>query len=645
MALINLSSGFTHFIRSYASDPDIIETQADIETIEKVQANSRFTCQSPLHALSTIANHYPDRIALTYLPVEYNLKPVKRWTYRQYRQQVVNAANLFTFLHIEKQHGVLFLMPNVPEMLFGILGAQATGIAVPVNPFLSAGHLIDIARETNIRVIVTLGTAEPDGKDYVEKAARIKQAVPGVRHIVTVGVDDANAEPATINWHDAMERLKLETIITQRHVAGDDVAAYFHTGGTTGTPKLAPHTHRAQVVNVCQMALAGPLADEYAADNMVILCGLPLFHVNAVYVSAMSALMGAGELILGGRNGFREDALCQQFWDIIEKYKVTFFAGVPTVYAKLLQLNEEPSDALCLSHCACGAAPMPINQLLKFRESTGARILEGYGMTETTTCATAHYFYGKTHAGAIGMRIPYQQIRTVILDEQKQILRDCDTDEIGVVLLKGPNVIQAYKRKSDNADVWPEPGWLNSGDMGRIDANGYVWLTGRAKDLIIRGGHNIDPALTENALTQHPDVELAAAVGKPDPYAGELPIAYVQLRCNATADSDTLVKFAREHCAERAAAPTEVIILDELPKTAVGKTFKPPLRKDAIARAYKALANAAVPEWECVVEVVDDKETGLRVIFNGSFPGTPASDKLRATLGELPYDWKINLIY
>jgi fatty-acyl-CoA synthase len=184
--------------------------------------------------------------------------------------------------------------------------------------------------------------------------------------------------------------------------------------------------------------------------------------------------------------------------------------------------------------------------------------------------------------------MPYQRVRAAILDGAGRFVRDCATDEIGTLLIAGPAVFPGYLREQDNARVWAEPGWLNTGDLCRVDRDGYVWLTGRAKDLIIRGGHNIDPQVIEEALLAHPSVAMAAAVGQPDAYAGELPMAYVVLRPGAAASVGDIAQWCRERIPERAAVPVRVEVLPSLPLTAVGKTYKPELRWRAIEYVLRA---------------------------------------------------------
>ena len=190
--------------------------------------------------------------------------------------------------------------------------------------------------------------------------------------------------------------------------------------------------------------------------------------------------------------------------------------------------------------------------------------------------------------GSVGFAMPYCEVRTAELGEGR-IERFCEVDEIGQVVIRGPSVIQGYLDPDHDPGVVLADGWLNSGDLGRLDAEGQLFLTGRAKDVIIRGGHNIDPAVIDEALHAHPAVEMGAAVAKPDARLGELPIAYVQLAPGASVDAEELQAFVRTRIGERAANPVSVFIIDELPLTGVGKIFKPALRLDAVRRVYEEI--------------------------------------------------------
>ncbi|MBT8046447.1 MAG: acyl-CoA synthetase, partial [Pontiella sp.] len=636
--------------------PETLATLEDVANVEKIPFEERFPCHSLFEAIETVCEVQGDATALTFLPSKDLLTDEpRRWTYRQYKEEVIAAANLFHSLGLESEQSVAFLCPNVPEMLFGMWGAQVASIACPMNPDLKPAHIAGICKEADARLMVTW--IEEEDVSYLDKAISIQRENPSIEHIIVIGersVYDDYRESNGIDgeellyWADAVAAQNRQQLNTSRVIKGEDVASYFHTGGTTGAPKLAKHTHRAGIVNVCMMVVTGPGPGEDGEwPDSIILSALPLFHTNAVYVSTLTTIMGGGELILAGERGYRNLSLFEHFWALVERYKVTFFSTVPTVYAALLSLDSSSYDLSSLMFCSSGSAPISRNLLKEFKDRTGADVFEGYGMTELTGTATSHYFHGSRPIGSVGMRLPYHQLRTVILDSEGNIVRDCECNEIGAILHSGPTVMPGYKPETAGLDAWVEPDWFNSGDMGRIDEEGQLWLTGRVKDLIIRGGHNIDPAIPEESVSMHPEVENAAAVGKPDGYSGEVPIVYVQLVEGATVSAEELLEYAREHCTERAAAPKEVIVLNELPLTAVGKVFKPDLRKDAIARAYCEAAEEAFPDHRFVAEAVEDQAHGLCVVLGvitgvddeGDLEGV--EQRIADPLNEFVYPWKL----
>jgi fatty-acyl-CoA synthase len=281
---------------------------------------------------------------------------------------------------------------------------------------------------------------------------------------------------------------------------------------------------------------------------------------------------------------------------------------VPTIYAGLLQVPSAGHDLSSLKYALCGAAPMPVELIRQFEAKTGLTLIEGYGLTEGTCGTCANPPAGERRPGSIGLRMPYCEVSIKLLDEQGRYQRNAAQDEIGNLCIRGATVFKGYLQTSKNQGIWVDGDWFNSGDLGRIDADGYIWLTGRSKDLIIRGGHNIDPQMIEEALHGHPAVTLAAAVGKPDEKAGELPVVYVQLKPGSQASEAELLAHAAAHISERAAVPKDAWIIDAIPVTAVGKTFKPTLRLDAIRRVYQA----AVAELDSAirVEVLGDERLG-----------------------------------
>jgi fatty-acyl-CoA synthase len=274
--------------------------------------------------------------------------------------------------------------------------------------------------------------------------------------------------------------------------------------------------------------------------------------------------------------------------------------------------------------------PRDPDALHEFQRETGVRILEGYGLTEGACASSSTPLEAPPRIGSIGLRFPYQDMRALILDADNRYVRDAETDEIGVIAIRGPNVFAGYLDPAHNKGIWIERAgetWLNTGDLGRQDADGYFWLTGRKKELIIRGGHNIDPKLIEDALQSHPAVALTAAIGSPDAHAGELPVAYVQLKAGAAVTEAELLEHAARSIPEKAAIPKRVKISPSLPTTAVGKLFKPALIDREIEETIRAEADR-VGVAIASIRIERDPQRGLRAVVATDARG----DSLKAAL-------------
>ncbi|HEX7928071.1 MAG TPA: AMP-binding protein, partial [bacterium] len=380
-----------------------------------------------------------------------------------------------------------------------------------------------------------------------------------------------------------------DKLTSGRKIAADEIAAYFHTGGTTGTPKLVRHTHlnqvsQAWVVNLMLKSMPGGC----------VLFGLPLFHVGGALTQGLTTFAGGGAVVVLSPSGWRNPNSVKNVWKLIERFKPKVFGAVPTIVAAALNVPVGNADISSLEVSSAGASTVPVPVGKQWEELTKTRMQEVYGMTETSGVHTISYADRPIHLGAVGHSVPFARTRIVKIDHDGKFLGDCKLNEIGVVAMAGPGVFSGYLNDRHNKEAFVEPGWVNSGDLGRIDENGYLWITGRAKDIIIRGGHNIDPMPIEEILFQHPAVGLAAVVGQPDAHAGELPVAYVQLKPDVKADPGELIEFVRARTPERAAVPVNLFPISPMPLTAVGKVFKPDLRWDAARRVFSnALATLA----------------------------------------------------
>ncbi|WP_374978849.1 acyl-CoA synthetase [Pseudomonas solani] len=589
-----------------------ITSLRDIELIEQVSLQQRGMPDSTYALIRQSAQRTPDAIAMTFLMQGSADEAPWQLSYAELLAQVTRTANAFHRLGLRPGKAVSFLLPNLPHTHFTLWGGEAAGIVNAINPLLDPEHIAELVRASDSEVLVTL--APFPGTDLWDKVASLRDELPGLKAIVTVDLANYLPEPqrsglkaqrgalpeGVLDFDELIAGCPADHLESGRVIAPDDIASYFHTGGTTGTPKLAPHTHRNEVAMAMILAYTINLG-----PRDVTLCGLPLFHVNGVMVTGLAPFFAGAQVLLATPQGYRNTALIQNFWTIIERYKVSFFSGVPTIYAGLLQVPSEGYDLSSLRYALCGAAPMPVELIRQFEAKTGLTLIEGYGLTEGTCGSCGNPSAGERRPGSIGLRMPYCDVAIKVLDEQGGFLRDARANEIGNVCLRGITVFKGYLQASKNAGIWVDGDWFNTGDLGRIDADGYIWLTGRSKDLIIRGGHNIDPQMIEEALHGHPAVAMAAAVGKPDEKAGELPVAYVQLKPGMQASEAELLAHAGAHVPERAAVPKDVWIIDALPVTAVGKTFKPTLRHDAIRRVFEDVLAPLAPGLSVEVRADD----------------------------------------
>jgi fatty-acyl-CoA synthase len=466
--------------------------------------------------------------------------------------------------------------------------------------------------------------------------------LPGLEHLVLVGPGKHVPAIRGLAVHDFAEgtrRQPTDRLASARAIQPGDFSSFFCTGGTTGTPKIAMRTHANEVANAWSV---GRLFGDAIGAGKSLFCGLPLFHVNAVLVTGLMPFSRGAHVLLGTPQGYRATGLVPRFWELVERHRINFFSGVPTLYAGLLQQPIEGRDVGSLEYALCGAAPMPVELLRKFQDKTGVKILEGYGLTEGTCVSSCNPPLGERRLGSIGLRLPLQAMKAVVLDDSGRYVRDCASGEAGVLVIRGPNVFSGYKVPEHNKGLWVDAGdgaqWLNTGDLGRQDAEGYFYLTGRKKELIIRGGHNIDPAAIEEPLHRHPAVQIAAAVGRPDAHAGEVAVAYVVLKPGASATEADLLSFARDHVAERSAVPKAIRIIAAMPLTGVGKIFKPQLKHREIEDSLsEALRQAGVQPRSVRVQADPSHGTTLEV----SLAEDSDAERARQVLGQYPFRFRL----
>jgi len=558
----------------FRSDADV----ADFETMPYAQ---RIAAQSTYAALQAGAAVDPEAPAIHFLPkADADQEPVVI-SHGQLMAKVTQAANLFHDLGIGPDDVVSFLLPLLPQSFYTLFGAQAVGIANPVNPLLAPHQLAEILRAAKTKVLVVLGPVP--GTDIWEKVQQIKSQLSDLTAMLVVqgGADEANK---IFNFDERLAHYPGDRLVCGRVIESTDTAGYFHTGGTTGTPKLVRHTHGNQVYQAWALRLTMPIE-----PSRPVLFGLPLFHVGGALTQGLAILANGGSLVVLSPAGWRDPAAVQNVWRLVARYRPTIFGGVPTVLAAAVSIPIGQADVSSIQIASGGGSAIPVAVCKTYTETLKVPVLEVYGMTETSSVHVMSYPDRAVRLGSVGHALPYSKVRVVKVDAQGRLVGECATNEIGVVAMSGPGVFHGYLSERHNQDAFVSPGWVNSGDLGRLDDDGYLWITGRAKDLIIRGGHNIDPMAMEEVFYQHPAVGLAAVVGQPDAYAGELPVAYVQLKAGMTIDNGELLDFVRQRTPERAAVPVRLSFIEVMPLTGVGKIFKPALRTDAAQRMVSDL--------------------------------------------------------
>jgi acyl-CoA synthetase (AMP-forming)/AMP-acid ligase II len=563
-------------------------------------------------------------------------------SWQEFRDKSVQAANLFRRLGVGENDVVAYLLPICSEAALTLVGGSIAGIANPINPLLEPDQIAAILRETNAKVLVTLRGFPKT--DLPQLAADAVAQAPNVRTVLEVDLNRYLTPPKS--WivplirpkvtvtHAAQvldfntELAKQNRILELQDATEDRVAAYFHTGGTTGMPKVAQHKYSGIVYN-------GWLGDRMLFEAQdTIICPLPLFHVFACHVILMAMISSGAHVVFPTPQGYRGEGVFDNFWKLVERWNVTFMITVPTALSALMQ-RPVNADISSLRTAFSGSSPLPVELFKRFEAATGVEVVEGYGLTEVTCLVSCNPDQGLKKVGSVGLPLPYTTVK--ILRDGAAGPEECNVDEIGEICIDNPGVFvgHTYTETAKNKNLYHYDRYLRTGDLGRMDADGYLWITGRAKDLIIRGGHNIDPAQIEEALAGHEAVGFVGAIGQPDAHSGELPCAYVELVAGTEVSPEDLITFASERVAERAAQPKYIEIMPELPKTAVGKVFKPALRKSAITRIYNAaLVEAGVPAE--VQSVIEDKQRGLVAQVAG-----PAEDEaVSQVLGGFVWSWE-----
>jgi long-chain acyl-CoA synthetase len=516
----------------------------------------------PLHGLlQKTAKNYPEKVALVYGEGEI--------TYAQLESLSNQFANALAGLSVKKGDRVALFLPNIPQFIIAYFGVLKAGAVVTaISPLHREREVEYQLNDSGTQTIVALDSLYP----IVEK---VREKTP-LKNVIVTGLNGygpQNVNPLTIpNFWSFQQLLKNSpnTAPNAKVNPHEDLAALQYTGGTTGTAKGAMLTH----INLLSNALAFAAWIKGATAKETFLTALPLFHIYGMTTSMTVPISLAAKMVLLPK--FEP----QKALKTIQKNKVTVFCGVPTMYSVLLATPELGKyDLMSIRVCISGASSLPPQIQKRFMEITGGFLAEGYGLTEAspvTHCTPVDKSMKTVKVGSIGLPLPDTEARIVDLETGEKTLEAGETGELAV---KGPQVMKGYWQKPEETALVLRDGWLLTGDITRMDQDGYFYITDRKKDIIKYKDYSVYPREIEDVLYEHPAVKLCAVIGKPDQSAGEVPKAFIVLKEGADISSGEIMAFVNDKVASYKAI-REVEFRKELPISSAGKVLRRVLQEE-----------------------------------------------------------------
>ena len=494
---------------------------------------------------------------------------------------VTAASDRFRTMGVGPDDVVAVLAPACTATVVAILGAAACAVAMPLNLLFTRDAIVAQLNASRAKLLIVPPPGMPGG--LFEKVDGIAADVPGLARVIVTPVDgrvsfdgeDLQPDPA---WRETFGSG------TASAGAAERVAVMLPTGGTTGHPKIARLRNR----NCVAASAASRMAYDYRAGDR-ILVALPLFHVGGLFVGLGGALSAGAAIVIPSPAGARDPGFVANFWRLIERYRITQAGNVPTTLGAVAETPVGDADISSLRLVPTGASICPPEIERRFIQAWGGgdSLKQCYGMTELAGAIAQDFHDRPVKPGTVGTRNPHVEL-AVLVDGQ---VHNELPSPVGELITRGPQVFAGYMDEAQTRSAMHE-GWLRTGDLCRIDADGYIEIMGRVKDVIIRGGHNIDPRAIEDAALAFPGVALAAAVARPDPYAGEVPVLFVSAQPGAALDTDELGRFVAQQLLEPPARPRTVEVVADMPVTPIGKIFKPKLREIAAVAAARDLLHA-----------------------------------------------------
>ncbi|MCR4437504.1 MAG: long-chain fatty acid--CoA ligase [bacterium] len=528
------------------------------------------------HLLSSAVTERPGGTAIHFLG--------RAITYRELGSLVDRLASALHRLGVRRGERVAIVLPNIPQYVVAHWATLQLGaLVVPTNPLYTERELAHQLHDSGAETVVILDLLLP-------RLQRIRQHLP-IKSVIVASISDFL--PPVLRLLYSMKRLKDrkrlrlssrdglyhfrevlswgDGLVPQVDLRPEDTAILLYTGGTTGLAKGAELTHVNLVANALQ---ARRWVWDIKDGQEVILTVLPLFHSYAMTACHHLAIQCKSAMVLLPR--FEP----MQVIKAIHRYRVTIFPGVPTMY---VAINHHPKankfDLASVRVCISGGAPLPVEVQTKFEQLTGGRLVEGYGLSECSPVTHCNPIHGKRKAGSIGLPWPGTDARVVDLETRRPV----PTGQVGELLIRGPQVMKGYWRNPEETAQVLQNGWLATGDIARMDEEGFFYIVDRKKDMIVTGGLNVYPREVEEVLYEHPCVHEAAAIGVPDEYYGERVKVYIVPKAGAHLSADEILRFCQWRLA-KFKLPKEIEFRDALPKSLIGKVLRRELLAEHLAQ-------------------------------------------------------------
>lgn len=539
--------------------------------------------------LRDAAARWPARDALVFFGA--------RTTYAELDQAVDRMATALRRVGVVPGDRVSIHLPTTPAFVIGLLGALRAGaIAAPVSPLAVEREIRELLAQTRPRISICMDVLVPRVRAARADLRDVLPVAIGTSGIVSTGIQDSMPRLLRMlyplkarregRWKPVPHSTEtpnlfrlLATSPAERvdsPARSTDPAVLQPTGGTTGTPKAATLTHRNLVANAVQVAAWFPGA---RPGEMTVLCALPYFHIYGLTVALDYALLTGATQILHPR--FDPHAVLKS----IARYRPQLFPGAPLFYATLLGLAETRKyDLRSIEACISGSAPLPGPVQDGFEALTGGRVSEGYGLTEASPVTHCNPVHGERRLGTVGLPFPSTEAQVVDIETGVRVL---PPGEVGELRVRGPQVMSGYWEQPGETATVLHGGWLSTGDISSMDADGYFRIVDRLKDMIIVSGVNVYPREIEDVLHAHPAVVEAAVSGEPHPLKGEVPHAFVVLRPGATATPEELIAYCRQNLSPYK-VPAAIEVRTELPRSSVGKVLRRVLAEERAALARES---------------------------------------------------------